>query len=87
MFHQTNKTVKWEKRASGQNTYFFLSHHNYENYCRDTMEADYRVLATILTNQMRKLYGKSAVSEGDANGKACEINEMSDEKKRGPTEI
>ena len=51
------------------------------------MEADYRVLATILTNQMRKLYGKSAVSEGDANDKACEIKEMSDEKKRGPTEI
>ena len=49
------------------------------------MEADYRVVAAILTNQMRKLYGQSV--ENDANAKSCEIKESSEEKKRGPTEI
>ena len=49
------------------------------------MEADYRVVAAILTNQMRKLYGQGV--ENDANVKSCEIKQLSDEKKRGPTEI
>ena len=51
------------------------------------MESDYRILASLLTAQMRRFQSDAKVQNSTENQRSIKDNNCDVEKRRGPTEI